>query len=56
MNTRLLICIALYAVVMWGVYLAAHGIDAQFGILGSLVTIAAMYGAARWYDHRERRR
>ncbi|MBR1206621.1 MULTISPECIES: hypothetical protein [unclassified Bradyrhizobium] len=56
MTTRILACVVLFAVAMEGVRLAAHGIVIEFGIIGGLVTIAAMLGAARWYDHREERR
>jgi hypothetical protein len=51
----ILACLVLYAVAMAGVSFAAHGIVDRFGVIGGLVTIAAMYGAARWYDHRARR-
>jgi hypothetical protein len=51
-----LICIVVFAVAMFGVRLAAHGIVDNFGPIGALVTVAAMLAAARWYDwhHRER--
>jgi len=52
MRPLILICIALYALAMVGVSAAAHYI----GIVGGLITIAVMLLAARWYDHRERRR
>jgi hypothetical protein len=51
----ILACLALFAVAMAGVSFAAHGIVDHFGVIGGLVTIGAMYGAARWYDHRARR-
>jgi uncharacterized membrane protein YhiD involved in acid resistance len=51
----ILACIAVYAFAMAGVSFAAHGIVDRFGNIGGLVTIAAMYGTARWYDHRARR-
>lgn len=50
----ILICIVVFAAVMAGVRFAAHGIVDNFGIMAGLVVIAAMYGAARWYDQRER--
>ena len=56
MRPLIWICIALYTLVMAGVSFAAHRIVEVFGVLGGLITIAAMYGAARWYDKRERRR
>ena len=56
MRPRILVCLVLFAVVMEAVVFGAHQIVGNFGVIGGLVTIAAMYGAARWYDHRERRR
>lgn len=56
MRPRILACLVLFAIAMEGVSYAAHGIVGRFGVIGGLVTIAAMYAAARWYDHRERRR
>jgi len=44
-------CLVLYAIVMSGVRFYAHSI----GIAGGLLTIVAMYGAARWYDHRQKK-
>ena len=41
-------CLALYALVMAGVRFYAH----QMGVVGGLLTIIAMYGAARWYERR----
>ena len=48
----LLCCLALFGVVMLGVRFAAHGVFDNFGMVGIILTLAAMYGAARWYDHR----
>ena len=55
MRPLILACLALYAVATAGVSFAAHGIVDHFGVVGGLVTIATMYGAARLYDHRVRR-
>ena len=51
MSLKIWICLGVYVVVMAGVSYYAHHI----GAIGGLVTIAAMYGAAKWYDQRERR-
>ncbi|WP_342711501.1 hypothetical protein AAFG13_06575 [Bradyrhizobium sp. B124] len=56
MRTRILACVVLFAVAMEGIRLAAKGIVGEFGIIGGLVTLALMYAAASWYDHREERR
>ena len=39
------VCIALYAVAMEAVAFGARQIVGNFGVVGGLVTIAAMYGA-----------
>jgi hypothetical protein len=41
-------CSALYALVMAGIRFYAH----QIGVVGGLLTIVGMYGAARWYERR----
>jgi hypothetical protein len=46
--------IAVYAVAMGGVAFSAKQIVGNFGVLGGLATIAAMYGAARYYERRRR--
>lgn len=48
----LLCCLALFGVVMLGVKFAANGVVNNYGVAAGLAVIAAMYGAARWYDHR----
>jgi hypothetical protein len=45
-----LACLALCTVAMTGVSFVAHSIVNHFAIMGGLTTIAAMYGAALWYD------
>jgi hypothetical protein len=49
---RLLCCLALFGVAMLGVKYAANGVFNSFGMVGIIVTLALMYGAARWHDHR----
>jgi hypothetical protein len=44
-------CLALYTLAMEGVRFYAH----QIGVVGGLLTIVAMYGAARWYDRRQKK-
>ena len=44
-------CSALYALVMAGVRFYAH----RSGVVGGLLTIFAMYGAARWYERRQKK-
>jgi hypothetical protein len=56
MRPLILVCIVVFAVVMAGVRFAAHGIVDHFGTIAGSVVIAAMYGAARWYDQRQRER
>jgi hypothetical protein len=56
LRPKILACLVLFSIAMEAVNLGAHQIVGHFGIIGGLLTIAAMYGAARWYDHRERRR
>jgi hypothetical protein len=48
------VCIALYAVAMEAVAFGAKQIVGNFGIVGGLVTIAAMYGAAVYWERRRR--
>ena len=36
---------------MAGVRVYAHNI----GVVGGLLTVACMYGAARWYEHRRKK-
>jgi hypothetical protein len=40
-----------YTLVMAGVRFYAHNI----GVVGGLLTVAGMYGAARWYERRQRK-
>lgn len=47
----MVVCLALYALVMAGVRFYAHAI----GIIGGLLTILGMYGAAQWYDRRQQK-
>jgi hypothetical protein len=54
MRPLILVCIVVFAVVMIGVRFAAHGIVDHFGITAGLAVIAAMIGAAHWFDQRER--
>jgi hypothetical protein len=56
MKPTLLFCIGLFAVAMYAVSVGAHKIVGTFGVAGGLITIGAMYAAARWYDHRAARR
>ena len=44
-------CLALYTLVMAGVRFYAHNI----GVVGGLLTVAGMYGAARWYERRQKK-
>ena len=37
---------------MEGVNFAAHQIVGSFGVVGGLLTIAAMYGTARYFERR----
>lgn len=48
-------CIVLYGITMEGVRFAAREIVGTFGIMGAVITIAAMYGAAVWYERRKER-
>lgn len=48
-------CVVLYAIAMEGVHIAAKEIVATFGAIGGLLTILAMYGAARFYERRQER-
>lgn len=52
----ILVCIVVFAIVMLGVRFAAHGVVDNFGTIGGLAVIAAMYVAARLYDARQRER
>jgi hypothetical protein len=54
MRQLIWICVALYALAMAGVSFAAHRIVANFGVLGGLVTIAAMLTTAVYFDRRRR--
>jgi hypothetical protein len=51
-NHPVLFCVVLYAVAMEGVNFATHQIVGSFGVVGGLATIAAMYGAARYFERR----
>ena len=51
-ETVIWICLAAYALPMAGVSYAAQKIVGDFGVTGGLLAIAAMYGAARYYEHR----
>lgn len=53
MRSLIWICIALYTLVMAGVNYVAHQIVGNFGWFGGLVTIAAMYGAAVYWERRQ---
>jgi hypothetical protein len=44
-------CLALYALVMAGIRFYAH----RIGVVGGLLTIVGMCGAAHWYDRRQRK-
>ena len=44
-------CLALYTLVMAGVRFYAH----RVGVMGGLLTIFGMYGAARWYERRQKK-
>jgi hypothetical protein len=50
LRPAILVCLTLFLVAMAGVKFAAHEIVATFGIVGGLLTIAAMYGTARYFD------
>jgi hypothetical protein len=54
MRPLIWICVALYVLAMAGVSFAAHRIIANFGVLGGLVTIAAMLTTAAAFDRRRR--
>ena len=43
-------CLTLYSLVMAGVHYYAHNI----GVVGGLLTILAIWGAACWYDRRQK--
>ena len=53
MRPLIWICIVLYTLVMAGVSFAAHRIVGNFGVVGALLTIAAMYGAAVYWEGRQ---
>jgi hypothetical protein len=55
MRPIILICVAVFSVAMSGVSFAAHQIVGNFGVAGGLLTIAMMYGVARYFE-RERSR
>jgi hypothetical protein len=42
-------CVVLYTIAMFGVRAFAH----RVGLIGGLLTIAAMFIASYWYDHRK---
>jgi hypothetical protein len=46
------ICVSVYALAMSGVSFAAHRIVENFGMLGGLVTIAAILSTAAYFDGR----
>jgi hypothetical protein len=50
------IYIALYTLGMLAVYRTAHFIVAEFGATGGLATIAAMCGAAVYWERRQERK
>jgi hypothetical protein len=54
MRPLIWICLVAYALVMAGVSFAAHRIVGSFGVVGSLLTIAAMLAAAAYLDRRSR--
>jgi hypothetical protein len=53
MRPLIWICIVLYTLAMAGVSFAAHRIVGNFGVVGGLLTIAAMYGAAVYWERRQ---
>jgi hypothetical protein len=53
MRPLIWICIVLYTLAMAGVSFAAHRIVGNFGWFGGLVAIAAMYGAAVYWERRQ---
>ena len=54
LNPLLLACVLVYALAMGGVDFVANRIVADFGPIGGVATIAAMYAAARWYEWHNR--
>jgi hypothetical protein len=56
MRPLIWICIAPYLLAMAGVSYAAHRIVGSFGVVGGLVTIAAMYVAALYWEQRREHR
>ena len=52
LNHPILVCVVLYGAAMEGVNFAAHQIVGSFGVVGGLLTIAAMYGTARYFERR----
>ena len=44
----MVVCLALFTIAMEGVRFYAH----ESGFIGGLLSIAAMYGSARWYERR----
>jgi hypothetical protein len=50
LNPLLPVCTVVYSVAMEGASFAAHRIVENFGPIGGLATIAAMYAAACWYE------
>jgi hypothetical protein len=49
-------CLTLYAVAMEAVNYGAKQIVSHFGLIGTLLTLAAMYGAAVLYERRQQRK
>jgi hypothetical protein len=50
MRPLIWICIARYCLAMAGLSYVAHQIVGRFGVAGGLATIAALYGATRYYE------
>jgi hypothetical protein len=53
MRPLIWICIVFYMFAMAGVSFVAHRIVGNFGVVGALLTIAAMYGAAVCCERRQ---
>jgi hypothetical protein len=49
------LCVVLYAVAMEAVRWMAHEIVGTFGVIGGVLTIGAMYGAAVAYERRQKK-
>jgi hypothetical protein len=54
MRPIILVCVAVYAAAMEAVNLAAHQLVAQFGFTGAVLTVAAMWGTARYFERARR--